>query len=206
MPFYRLGAQGHNAAGDIFLFGVHVANPSGTTDEAASTWSDALNLMWNGVAAPADSIKQLFTTRLAIDLSFAVQLSDADGHQVQKVENTETLTGTSVDNDMPPQVAVAVSLRTGTPTRKGRGRFFLPSPSVVAGAADGTVDSAAQDAMSVAAAAALTLLNTAGYQPIVFHRDTVSGTDVLFVRVGSVFDTQRRRRNRVVESYIQTAI
>lgn len=112
--------------------------------------------------------------------------------------------GTSEQPQLPPQCAEVITLLTGDPGASRRGRMYFPPLAVNALTGGGQV--------------------TAGYLDVLadcmqdffndFNADaTVAGTafvasDVLqqlnavtSIRVGSVVDTQRRRRNELTETY-----
>lgn len=112
-----------------------------------------------------------------------------------------------------PQIALAISW--GTRRQRGRaskGRIYIPMPLNGPGAS-AQLDSAARQALANNWAACIDELNdvaqSVGQQrPIAA---VVSGVDgsyepISIVRVGSVLDTQRRRRNALVESYSSAAV
>jgi hypothetical protein len=115
--------------------------------------------------------------------------------------------GTGVDSrTLPNQVALAVSLTTGVSRGPAhRGRFYMPLPTMVV-QSNGLISS--DDALTVknAATTFIAALNamTANYQVAVFSRKAGAPSDrwVTGVEVGRVLDTQRRRRNKLAESYV----
>jgi hypothetical protein len=197
MAVYKLVAQGHISTVDFFDFGVHVEAPSGEADSIAVSWAEALTLLVNGVATPADSIKQLMALDVGIDAAIANEL-DGTGKQVDQSIQSLALVGTDVNETLPPQVSVAVSTRTTLPTRAGRGRFYLPPFTV------DTVDTfrlaaTARGQVAAAAKGMLDHLNSDGFQPVIYHRFTGGTTNITAIDVGNVFDNQRRRRNQLEE-------
>ncbi len=197
MTFYRLTARGHTVSGETFNFTLHCENLSGTTSGAAAAWHTALGLLWNGVASPADSIKQLISTDVGIDASLATAIDALTGKNDDQVLTSESLVGTNVGDPLPPQNAVVVSLRTAKATRAGRGRFYLP-PFAESEVVNGLLTSTAQGQVSTAAQKMVQSLNGAGYIVQVFHRATITADDVVSVDVSDVVGTQRRRRNKIV--------
>jgi hypothetical protein len=117
-------------------------------------------------------------------------------------ENLPALpTGTA--NQLPPECAVVVGLKTAAAGASHRGRMYLPPVSVAQVDPDGQLTSASAgniadalkrffDAMNDG----LSLGNVA-----VFSKTLGTLTDVTQVRVGRVVDAQRRRRNKIPESY-----
>lgn len=112
---------------------------------------------------------------------------------------------------LPPQSAIVVSLISATPGARGRGRLYFPgfgsqlntsfrlnSPTPGAFLADvKTYLSAVQTAML----AAIVTPPWVGLQLAVRSRTSRSTHQVTQLRVGDVLDTQRRRRDRLPETY-----
>lgn len=116
--------------------------------------------------------------------------------------------GTEVNNTLPLQVAVVASLRTALGTRRGRGRVFLPAPSSAANTSFGRITSVAQnDFLNAVDQYCQTLVVGANTYRV--NVVSVAGQDMQIVdqvRVGDVFDTQRRRRDDLVEIYLSAAV
>lgn len=108
---------------------------------------------------------------------------------------------------LPPQNAVVVSTRTQQVGRKGRGRMFQPGPTIniLTAQANPTIGSTPRANIATAAVALLDDLTwaagigTAQTEPIVTGAPWVDYATITQVRVGSVVDTQRRRRNGLTE-------
>lgn len=109
----------------------------------------------------------------------------------------------------PPQCAHVFTLVTGLAGRRYRGRFYWPA---LAGAFDGTTLKGAPP--GTAAAEAALILGTLGtlaastgvLDPVVYSKVADEVTQVTAVRVGDVIDTQRRRRDNLVEIYTTAGI
>lgn len=197
MGTYRLVANGHEAS-ETFTFTLSAFNAAGTVAGAAAAWSTALGLLWNGVAPPADSIKQLIPTTSGIDQSSATEIDPLTGKNLGQVVNTQALVGTDATGPIPPQCATVVSLRTALFNKAGRGRFYLPALATDKVSA-GRLLMAARDSIAVASQKMIQSLNGAGYTVVVYHRETKTHDNVTQVSVGDVFDTQRRRRDKLIE-------
>jgi len=197
MGTYRLVASGHEA-GESFTFTLSAFNAAGTVAGAAAAWSTAVGLLWNGVATPTDSIKQLIPTTSGIDVTSATEIDPLTGKNMGQVINTQALVGTDATGPVPPQCAVVVSLRTALFNRAGRGRFYLPALATDKVAA-GRILTAARDSIAVASQKMVQSLNGAGYTVVVYHRGAKTHDNVVSVSVGDVFDTQRRRRDKLIE-------
>lgn len=109
----------------------------------------------------------------------------------------------------PLQTACACSHRTGFAGRKGRGRMFI------GGLASTTIDNYGQftttfvNNMVAYQGAFLEALELAGSAPYVRPSLIPNGTgyaNITEVRVGTVPDTQRRRRNQLTETYTSTPV
>lgn len=100
---------------------------------------------------------------------------------------------------MPFQCAPVVSLRTATLSRAGRGRFYAPSLAVDQ-IAQGRMVAGAQTALADSALAMLQAVEAAGLAVVIYHRGAGTTTPVVSLDVGDVIDTQRRRRNKLIEA------
>lgn len=111
-------------------------------------------------------------------------------------------------NALPPQCAVVVTLQTSVPGRSNTGRIYLP---ITALAVPVTGRLAAGDAAAILAGT-VTLVNSLqsairarsgdAQEGIAVQSFTkASAVRVRRLRVGDVVDTQRRRRNSMVENY-----
>lgn len=206
MAFYRCKAFGHLQGGETFNFGVHVRQVVDQAAVIATDFASAVTLMWSGTNTPAGNITALYAPEIGVDGVTVDELSDTSKN-VSQGRASLSLVGTGSGESLPPQNAVAVSLRTNLPTKGGRGRFYLPSP-IVTTVIDQRLDSSAQDDILHGALAMLQSLAGDGHQPIIyrrFNKDTSAppaGTDVVSLDVGDVFDNQRRRRNQLVETRV----
>lgn len=122
---------------------------------------------------------------------------------------TSAMVGTNAAfSTLPPELALAVSLRAPIIGRRGRGRIYFPGLcSGSLNSTDGTVATATQttlrDAMS-------TLVGNLGDNPgaevygtllAVMSAGSATAVRPSQVRVGNHFDVQRRRQHQVPESY-----
>jgi len=202
MAFYRAKAFGHLEGGEIFNFGVHFRATTGQAAAMATDFASAVTKMWNGTNTPAGNITALYPAAIGVD-GVTVDELDVNGKNFQQGRATLALVGTGTDEPLPPQNAVVVSLRTDLPTRAGRGRFFLPSP-VVTTVVSQRLDSTAQDDILHGARAMLESMITDTWVPVIYHRGANQADDVVSLDVGDVFDNQRRRRNKLVETRVSS--
>lgn len=151
---------------------------------------------WNGIKAQASTDHAMTGVRLN-----AIQ---ADG----KVVNGGTyaylkapVAGSSPGaSQLPPQVAVAMSLRTGARGPGGRGRMYLPLTGT--GLNDrGRIGSTPANTILAAGKAFLEALHAAGPLPVIANGEKNTYSAITGVSIGNTFDTQRRRRNALTETY-----
>jgi hypothetical protein len=113
---------------------------------------------------------------------------------------------------LPLQNSIAVSHRTQQTGPRGRGRSFWPAIDADSIGADGTIGQTLREAIAGLQAVLLTDLTLstdgAGFNviPAVLAPSRVDYALINQVRVGSVMDTQRRRRNKIVEVYSNEAV
>lgn len=106
---------------------------------------------------------------------------------------------------MPFQCSVVLSLLTGRPGRSYRGRMYWPALAMSLEATSGQLAAATTAAIAADAAQLLTDIGTAAgvdflMVPSVSSAKLGTSSVVTQVSVGSVIDTQRRRRNQLRES------
>lgn len=205
MSFYQCTAEGHLPGGETFNFGIHVSGIAGSADTVLTAWAAQVGVLFNHDPGLGNTVKSHISDQVGVDDVFVAELDDVTGRQVTKVMTAAAHAGTNTDEPLPPQVAVAVSLRTALATKAGRGRFYLP-PLATGATLGGEIITAAVEAIVAGAQTALTGMATAGFPCVVYHRDLRSGDVVNRIDVGTVFDTQRRRRNKLVESRTSASI
>lgn len=108
----------------------------------------------------------------------------------------------SLGTPLPPQVAVAVTVRTALAGRSDRGRFYLPPPVTVevgsTGRLGGSTALTIVTAIGTAVDTAMAALSDGAL--VVYSRVHHDYTEAVRLEVGDVFDTQRRRRDKLVEA------
>lgn len=133
----------------------------------------------------------------------------ADGHYLSLLTaehvHASVAGGGSGSNTPPNQIALVVTLETGFSRGPAhRGRFYMPLPMTPIGS-DGRIATGSRDPVVAAATTFLTALNavTANVKVGVYSRKDGAPAHrlVTAMSVGRVLDTQRRRRNKLVEAY-----
>lgn len=197
MPLYQHRFRGHNAAGDIWQF-TWWSNSLRTTADANTAAVAWLNELWDPAGA-ALGLGSLVVAGVGADRVSTGRINPSTGLQDQLAEGTVALVGTAVGSSLPPDVALVVSLRTALANRRGRGRFYLPAMAASTLAADGRVATAAITTLVGALTAAWGPYTTGVDTVVVYSRTGRMDTTVSSFDIGNLFDTQRRRDNKIVE-------
>jgi hypothetical protein len=185
-------------SGEQWSMTVHTEKAGGTLAAAQAAWAAALAVLWNGTGG-TDSIGQFCKSTTTLTTASTAELDALTGKQLGRVESALALAGTSAGETLPPQLSVVCSLRTALATRAGRGRFYLP-PFTTSVVTAGLVTAASQAIVSLACQKFLQSLNTATYIVCVYHRSSKTHDIVTTIDVGNVYDTQRRRRDKLIET------
>lgn len=106
----------------------------------------------------------------------------------------------SATTQMPPEVAVVASLRTGGRGPRNRGRMYLPF--TCATNASGLIASASRTTITTAAKTMFDGIvdGIPGASPAVVHAAGLTFSSVTRVQVGDHWDAQRRRQNKLPET------
>ena len=210
---FKVTLEGTNATDqDIWTTGWRIA-PS-PASEPIVNYPAMANTLLESVTGAAETFWDALKGRIAAGTrlnSVKVAPVDEDGRYIDDLDSViydwETPlrgTGTYVH---PPQVSVVASLTTGV--RRGNathGRMYLPLTAVSINSSEFTIS--VNDRQAIANAVAKLLNDTVGaiaditLDPVVMS-NIGSGTTrtITNVAVGSIPDTQRRRRNRFTEEY-----
>jgi hypothetical protein len=108
--------------------------------------------------------------------------------------------GTSTSQPLPTEVAVVVSLRSTLESRSGRGRMYLPAPSSGTLTDNGRMTISSQNTVADQAQVFLSALGSALVN-VVASKTMAVHSIVTQLKVGDVFDAQRRRRDAHQEVY-----
>lgn len=191
MGIYKHTVRGSIGGGDIFMFGFHMQCEGG----AIAVNDNCEGPLETFLAAQA----ALWTPTVVFDLLITQEINEGTGAVLDTAESTLGQAGTSPDAQLPAEVAICVSIRELAGTVAGR--FYLPAPSRGALTTPGQFTAALRDdladdlaTMWASLAAQTTPMRLGVYSPTqhVFH---AGGT----FNIGNVFDSQRRRRNKLVE-------
>ena len=193
MALYRAIFPGTFAAGDQFQFSLLTSGDE-TLSDAAAAASDWL-------AAFATNIESAYGPGTLFAAPEVRHVASSPGFPtIETAFGTGGFAGTnSSGNALPNQLAVVCTLRTASAGRAFRGRFYLPAPSPTTLTSSGTMNNLAHAQFQTALEAAFAAGSLFGTY-VVGHKASGTSTLVTGADVGNVLDTQRRRRNKVVES------
>jgi hypothetical protein len=149
----------------------------------------------------------------------SVKLSpiDASGHVIGGrtavgLANT-ALPGNASGNQLPLEVALAVSTQSQVIGRRGKGRFYLPAHSVSQVSTSGRVSTTLASAVLPAAVAFIEGLTFADVNPVGPHTHAIiTGAPwvnygaITQLRLGDIWDAQRRRRRQLTETYTSSTV
>jgi hypothetical protein len=194
MALYRHTASGTQQAGE-WSFTLHTEGSLSVAD-ANAAWVTALTAGWVGT----NLVEDVFENSTIMDTASTAGIDPATDKQTTRVTATVSHAGSITGNQLPFQVAVVISLLTNAATRHGRGRLYLPAPDVSM-STNGALSSTCLTNLAAGMTALFDSLNTSVLTPVVRNRKAHSSLDITSARVGSVYDTQRRRRNKIAETY-----
>jgi hypothetical protein len=198
MTLFRHRVSGPGSAGDVWVSTLHTTGVA-SLNIAHAAWADfvtntinaALKPMW----APTTTATQLVTD----------QLDDITWKNVAQFVSAINIVGTSAGNAVSPDNCIVIGLRTDLPTRAGRGRMFLPSPSATHYQASGRFVEA--DCATLADAWANSMQNLRNtLEPVIAHRGPKTTTPITRVTVGDIAGQQRRRSNKATQTYSSTFV
>lgn len=205
MTLYRCTQKGHIGTEEIWNTTIHVNDASGNAGTILSAFATAVTGLWTNPGTPADSIQQYVATTVGVDELLVDEL-DGSGKNVAQAFGTLAIAGTSVNASLPPEVSVCVSTRSASPTRAGRGRFYLP-PFVVTTVDGFRLDPTIRDHVAGGAQLYVQTLSDATLTgAVIWTPNTGISFKIISIDVGDVYDSQRRRRDKMNEERISLPI
>lgn len=109
--------------------------------------------------------------------------------------------GASGSAMLPQEVSPVVSTQAAGAGPSQRGRMYLPPPTLNQITSSGRLTTTFQGGIADAMKAFLDPLAGPILRSCVWSRKNASNSPIVGIRVGDVFDVQRRRRNDTIESY-----
>lgn len=199
MALYQNRFIGTLPEGDTFTFSwwTDSTQDLATVQAGNVQWAQDL---WAG-AVDGEGLEDLLPSSCVLTTVRTGLITQETGQQQAVDEDTVNLPGVATGNSLPNDVALVVSLRTNLANRRGRGRFYLPSLVATTLTAAGRLDPTAQQSIVDSLANAWNGYTGVG-DPVVYSRTQRTIEDVISFDVGDLFDTQRRRENKVSQSRI----
>lgn len=186
-------------SGEVWSTGVHGASNL-DIDAVKTAWQSAVTALWAGTGS--SGIHDLYSTTVTCNRITVYTIDGTTGKASDAREAALTSGGGSPEIALPQEVAVCLTLRTGKPGPKNRGRMFFPPMIVSAVQASGRLGSVQAATLVGGMTVALQSLATAQVAPILFTHGQAN-RNITFVDCGDVFDAQRRRRDKLVEARVQ---
>lgn len=197
MPLYRHRFVGICAAGDEWSYQWYADSIRAidAAHAAAIVWQQGV---WLGATAN-NGWRDHVAVNVFTSSVITAQINVADGKQLLRRETGLTIAGVSAGNSLPADVALVVSLRTDLPQRTGRGRFYMPQPAASSLTLDGRVAADVVNDLDASLTAAWAGYNTGVDRPVVYSPTFRVTRPITSYNIGDLFDTQRRRENKVKE-------
>lgn len=197
MALFAHKFSGSVATGESFSFGFW-ATSSSTLSQLQAAAIQWLTDFWNGPGG-TDGYGSLVTASVTATEVRTALITESTGLQTQLAEDAVSHAGTATGNALPADVAITVSLRTDLANRSGRGRFYLPQPAASTSTAAGRIAPATLTTLVGALENAWSTYGGWG-QPVVYSRTMRATQTITSFNVGDLYDTQRRRENKLPES------
>lgn len=192
MPVFQNQFSGNTASGETWSFSFWT-NTGETIDSMHSLGVSWLNTFWVG------GYDAFTTPSVEATLVQTREIVPGTGGQVRLRESAVTLAGVAAGDAMPADVSICISWRTDLANRRGRGRSYLPQPAESTSTAEGRVSPATITGIISAVTSAMSAI-TPATEPIVYSRVNRSFEVTQRFNVGDLYDTQRRRENKLVEA------
>lgn len=210
MPIYRHRVSGPGSAGDVWTSTMHSFG-AGSLSTTHAAWTSFVTNFITSVMAP------LWPNEVGATSTITDQL-DANGlHNVGQLSSSISGAGTGTGATLSPRSCLVIGLRSAVPTKAGRGRMFWPATDALSLLGTGNLNSTVAAAISTGFSTRLATFKLTS-QPVILHRGhdanvppgspLVASTydNVVTVTVGVVLGSQRRRTNRVANSYASTSV
>jgi hypothetical protein len=209
MPFHKVVISGVNGVPDIIQFGFAVsAAPLSTPQQTADAVKSAWDSQWSVTQPAGMAFRQLFHSSTKFQkitvyerpLDPTLPATDV----AEAIPTNQNPIATS--QVFPPEVAECITLHTGHPGKKWRGRMYLPAVSGQTVGTGGTMGSQVGDSIAQWAAAFFGDINDGVKFVCVWSRVDQALRHVTDVAVGQQFDMQRRRQNAAPETYTTVSV
>lgn len=198
MTLFHMVLEGTTNDGG-WSFGVWTTNTGDDAAAALTKFQTAVAAMW------ASGIDAFISDQIAYTAQKVVTVDQSTGKQITRADGAVTDAGADTGESLPPQVALAVTLRTALATRAGRGRIYLP-PFAVSQVVNSRMNATNKGTTLTAVKGMFDTLISDGHTPVLYGRTAHTVTPITTLALGDVFDTQRRRRDAYAETFTSTAV
>lgn len=211
MPsYYRMNVEGGLPGGERWACGVNFLSDGIAPTQAALTSAagDMFTRITGGTAG-ATTLKQLLSTAGSIDRVTLYYYTGVGSPASMVGASSAAAVPGLLTVNLPNQCSRVHSLLTGVPGRRTRGRFYWPNVTSTANSSgrDSSVSISTATNIGIELAALALLTPQAGVKrPAVVSQAGGLVTPVTSVSVGNVIDTQRRRRDAILEQYFTAAV
>lgn len=204
MTQYRLTVQGTFVSGRTWSFRQHYSSGS-TTTIITGDWQTAWTAAWTTIANPLQVIYP--TTTVVTEFSGAA-LNGVPYREGEKVVNSVTIPGTSVNDGLPDTDAILISRRTALVGGRNRGRTYLPAPdeSLAVGS---ELTALVAGHITTAINGVRAYMNAAGHTPVIYNTkasliDPIiqSNKTIVSEKTDRIIRNQRRRDRKLAAVYV----
>jgi hypothetical protein len=212
-PYARIRILGTLPGGEQWSIGVAFTGNFDTTplsSAALQAWANAVGGLETGKVIPP-TWQGLLSTVAFVNAVRAEYYEDGGAlSDVREFILSTPAAGTGAPTK-PYQTSVCVSLLSGIPGRRFRGRIYLPALAATISATTLRMAPTISQAISDDAVDWLSAVAAAGptspaLVPAVWSKMNESAVAISSTRVGDVLDTQRRRRDSLVETYYSSPL
>jgi hypothetical protein len=193
MPTYRHRVTGTFAAGDVWTTSLH-SNGAATLAAAHTAWTTFVN------GFVGTTLLGLWPNETAATEVVTDQMDPITGRNVAQLRSSISQVGTGTGQPLPPRDSLVIGLRTALPTKGGRGRMYWPTPDAGHLTSVGVLVTADATTIATGFASRLTTFK-ATVTPVIWHQGSKTYDTVIQTSVGNVLGSQRRRSNKIPNSY-----
>lgn len=168
--------------------------------------ADAALIFWSTTVAPLNTnAVRLREIRIAAHQYVNGKWSYINGANIFRLNNANLGTASNTAT-MPPQIALAMSTRTGARGGSGRGRMYLPCNGSAQGGTDGRPLSTILTNVGSGGKTFVQALLAQVDDVAVVSQGSQTYSSITALAVGNAFDVQRRRAEQTAETYTVTVI
>lgn len=213
-PYNRVTISGDLPGGEVWSTSCNYASITGGGSggqggvSVLQSWSDAIAAFFDPTLP--NWIDQSFGGFTSIT-RVRCEFRDIDDGLIEAAETSIDGPFPAQPSTKPNQVAVVSTLMTERAGRSYKGRMYWPALGAGMVAGTGRLDASIRDLIASGVASLLSDIadenpGAAVLVPVVLSRTKREVTPVTAVRVGDVLDTQRRRRDELIENYFSVAL